>query len=108
MKKITIRVNENLKDDFYSLCTKRGVKPTNVISRYCRYVVKNKKEPMVDMYNRVLKYVNDNQTRMTIKIDEELAINFETICKDLSQTMSSAIRFFMDWCCSYENLPSNI
>lgn len=105
MKKISIRINENLKDEFYSLCTKRGVKPTSVISRYCRYVVKNKKEPKADMYNRVLKYVNDNQTVMTIKIDEELAINFETTCKNLSQTMSSAIRFFMDWCCSYETFP---
>lgn len=103
----SLRVNKELKDDFYKTCKKRGYSVSRAMRMFfVQYIKDDGKPPYEDMLNRIRQYPDDEYDRIGIRIDADIRTQFAAVCKENGGwLMSNVVRAFMDYCASYDCLP---
>ena len=99
----SLRVNPNLKEDFYGYCKRKGFTAGKAIKLLARQFAKTGKIPFSLDGNR--NYPDENLTRVSIHMDAETRKNFAAACEEYGVPMSIVVRGFMDYCVTNDCFP---
>lgn len=100
---VSLRVNPQLKEDFYKFCKSRGFAIGKAIKLFARQFSKSGKLPFSLSTQR--SYSDDNIMRICIRITAEAKQEFSEACEKYGLPMSMIIRGFMDYCVTNDCFP---
>lgn len=102
---LSLRVNAQLKDDFYNLCKREGTMAGRVIKLFAKQFSENCNMQFSPTGDR--SYSDDDQIRISVFIEAENRQRFSAACEEYGLPMSSIVRSFMDDCVTNNRLPFN-
>ena len=101
---MNIRINKNLKEEFYQCCKRKGFTASKVVKIFINQYVSTGKIPFELGKNK--KHVDENLIRIDIAVDSNLALKFSQACEVYHHVnRSEMIRAFMDYCVASDSLP---
>lgn len=99
----SLRVNPELKEDFYKYCKSKGFTAGKAIKLFAKQFSKSGKIPFSLDGNR--SYTDDNLIRISIHMDAETRQRFCASCYEYGIPMSIVVRGFMDYCVTNNRFP---
>jgi len=98
-----IRVNQQLKEDFYSCCKRKGFTAGMAVKLFARQFSEKGIIPFSLDANK--SYPDDKLTRISIHMDAKTRQNFAAACEEQGLSMSFIVRAYMDYCVTNDCFP---
>lgn len=99
-----LRVNPELKEQFYALCKSKGFTAGKAVKLFARQFAQSGRLPFSMDMDR--SFPNDNSARVSIHMDEDTRQLFSEACKEYGGlSMSLVMRGFMDFCVTNNCFP---
>ena len=102
---LSLRVNAELKDEFYSYCKERGFTMGNAIKLFVYQFAKNGELPFSLSRPLSEEFLSENTKRISIYMDGSTKKKFLRSCKKYGVPMSIILRAFMDYCVKNQCFP---
>ena len=102
-----LRINSNLKENFYQFCKKRGIKPSLAVRFFVKRLVESGKIPF-SLDNEIGKAYNDaddKSVRISLYLTAEERCQFSDACDKYGLPMSIVVRGFMAYCVDNNCFP---
>lgn len=103
---LSLRVNPELKGDFYNFCRRKGLTAGKAVNLLARQFARDGELPFPIDADR--KYPDENLTPISLRMDGETRQLFAEACERFGLPMSTVVRGFMDFCTTTDRLPCKI
>lgn len=99
----TVRVNPELKKDFFDCCKKKGLTGATAINFFVKRFIESGNLPFALDSDRG--YAEDRTLRMAVRMDDETREKFSAACDRYGLPMSIVVRGYMDYCVTNNRFP---
>lgn len=100
---LSLRVNPDLKEDFYKFCRSKGLTAGKVIKFFAKQFTKTGIIPFSLDEDR--SYTDEGLVRISIHMDDDTRQGFATACSEYGLPMSVIVRGYMDFCVRNNHFP---